>query len=282
MSALLPIFGTTHSKYWRNGIEVRERNSYGLIRVYLSQIILSFYGKEYYPIFQKMFHVLQLAFKLWDMEELKYQVEIVCPVCLDAKRPDLLNKYCVSLKECLDLISEQNADKIECRISKQYVSLAALVPELSIHTISHEDLEKESVPCGRGSHGTVFKGNYKGMLVAIKELSDEMDEQTWHDFIEEIQWLNYGQHPNVMDIIGISVAPPSIVLRFAAFGSLYDRLHKWKQNQNEDVWTAAWDGDLYTLRKLVTEGFHLDYQTKRWYYPNSVRKKKRFQMKMKC
>ncbi|KAH8923342.1 kinase-like protein [Atractiella rhizophila] len=76
--------------------------------------------------------------------------------------------------------------------------------------IPYTDLSPESswTRLGKGSFGCVYKGKYLGMTVAIKEVlqSTEYDVQKY--FQRECKIMQEARHPNVVQYIGLSLAPP--------------------------------------------------------------------------
>ncbi|KAH8914320.1 kinase-like protein [Atractiella rhizophila] len=76
--------------------------------------------------------------------------------------------------------------------------------------IPYTDLSPESswTRLGKGSFGCVYKGKYLGMTVAIKEVlqSTEYDVQKY--FQRECKIMQEACHPNVVQYIGLSLAPP--------------------------------------------------------------------------
>lgn len=275
ISTLLPVFGIEHCIFWRNGIQVSEKRSSGLIRLLsANQITLSFCGNGFSSTFQKVFHSLHVVLK--QIGHLEFQEFIVCPKCLQTKRPNFLTEPCFRL---LDLISENKITdpkniEIVCPKSKELFKIFSLIPELSVTTIHNQELEREVEHFESGAFARLFKGKYKGEVVAIKMLFPDLAtefEDKLHDFIEEIQWLNYGHHPNIMEIIGITLNPPSIVLPYAIHGSLFKYLHNWQDdNEDEELWTAVWNENVTQIKQLVIKGAKVNYQTKRWYQTNSV------------
>jgi len=75
---------------------------------------------------------------------------------------------------------------------------------------------------GRGSFGTVYKGRWEGVQVAIKVCST-VEQKQLNEFITEAKlMLNLRPHPFVLQILGISVDGPypAMILEFCDGGSL--------------------------------------------------------------
>lgn len=76
--------------------------------------------------------------------------------------------------------------------------------------ILYSDLssEDEWVRLGKGSFGCVYKGEYLGIDVAIKEVmsSNEYDVEKY--LYREISLMQQARHPNVCQYLGLCLAPP--------------------------------------------------------------------------
>jgi hypothetical protein len=78
---------------------------------------------------------------------------------------------------------------------------------------------------GSGSFSKVYRGAYKGTPVAIKMLfTNDLNPEVIRRCSSEAQILSKISHPNVVDIFGVAVLPPSvcIVLEICQYGSLSD------------------------------------------------------------
>ena len=89
--------------------------------------------------------------------------------------------------------------------------------------IKYSDLKKEE-RLAKGSFGTVFKGKYKGSIVAIKEFMFNFASQ---DMENEITMLSQLRHRNILNFMGACIQPPvyAIVTEFIKGGSLQSFLH---------------------------------------------------------
>lgn len=81
------------------------------------------------------------------------------------------------------------------------------------------------VVLGAGSNSRVFQGAYNGRPVAIKMLfSPSLTPDVVTTFCEEAGMLGSLQHPNVVEILGICISPPSLclVMELCSGGNLFD------------------------------------------------------------
>ncbi len=98
---------------------------------------------------------------------------------------------------------------------------------------------------GVGNHGSVFRGKWKGMEVAIKKISKQkMGEKAMLDFLSEACMLSELRHPNVITFIG-ACYPPNLCLvtEYVKQGSL--------QNIISDKKRMDWASKLKLLRGIA-------------------------------
>jgi hypothetical protein len=98
--------------------------------------------------------------------------------------------------------------------------------------IDFNDLHLENTPIGNGSYGTVYKGTYRNMEVAVKMLKDAIVEQQGVDaFQKEVDLLSRLRNKYIVTFYGavFSTGMFSIVTEFVRFGSLGDALKKERE-----------------------------------------------------
>ncbi|GAA6002758.1 uncharacterized protein JCM10292_003002 [Rhodotorula paludigena] len=76
--------------------------------------------------------------------------------------------------------------------------------------IYYSDLSPESdwIRLGKGSFGCVYKGEYLGIEVAIKEVLPSKDYDVEKYLQREITLMQQARHPNIVQYLGLSFAPP--------------------------------------------------------------------------
>jgi serine/threonine protein kinase len=80
---------------------------------------------------------------------------------------------------------------------------------------------------GAGGTAKVLLGSLDGAIVAVKMLyPTDFTYQKVQRFAKECQMLGQLHHPNIIEIKGICIVPPSVCLcmELAARGSLYDEV----------------------------------------------------------
>ncbi|GJN93933.1 hypothetical protein Rhopal_006992-T1 [Rhodotorula paludigena] len=76
--------------------------------------------------------------------------------------------------------------------------------------IYYSDLSPESdwIRLGKGSFGCVYKGEYLGIEIAIKEVLPSKDYDVEKYLQREITLMQQARHPNIVQYLGLSFAPP--------------------------------------------------------------------------
>eukprot|EP01099_Mayorella_cantabrigiensis_P003713 TRINITY_DN2801_c0_g1_i1.p1 TRINITY_DN2801_c0_g1~~TRINITY_DN2801_c0_g1_i1.p1 ORF type:complete len:469 (+),score=95.81 TRINITY_DN2801_c0_g1_i1:1003-2409(+) len=115
--------------------------------------------------------------------------------------------------------------------SEKKVTLEHILADSEITKIPLQEIQIGKL-IGRGSFGQVFRGTWKGVVVALKLLDFsllELDENILNDFVTEIRIMNALKHPNIVEFKGISYEVGTklyLVSELVAFGSLSDLLHE--------------------------------------------------------
>ena len=98
-----------------------------------------------------------------------------------------------------------------------------------MRTFIYSYLPQDSSSCSRiynrnisgliqGNFGEVFKGIYKGGVVAVKTCKEELQEEQKKKFIGEGRILRRYDHPNIVKFVGIAAQknPVMIVMEFVS------------------------------------------------------------------
>eukprot|EP01133_Synstelium_polycarpum_P020952 gene20952-25152_t len=81
---------------------------------------------------------------------------------------------------------------------------------------------------GKGNFGEVYKGYWRGVIVAIKKLpAHNVNDAVLREFHKEIELMRNLRHPNVIQFLGSCTISPNICIctEFMPRGSLYGILH---------------------------------------------------------
>jgi len=107
--------------------------------------------------------------------------------------------------------------------------------DLKVEFIPPKELEIQDV-IGTGAFGAVFKALWKSknLIVAVKKMAIAPENSASVDaFIQEIKIMNSLDHPNILSLLGVSIASPAsndifLVTEYMSKGSLATLLHKSK------------------------------------------------------
>ncbi|KAG8770370.1 hypothetical protein FRC15_004112, partial [Serendipita sp. 397] len=96
---------------------------------------------------------------------------------------------------------------------------------MDFDVIPFEDIKGDWKKLGSGSFGNVYKGNYLGIEVAIKEVLPSTEYDVAKYFEREWRLMKEARHPNVVLYLGLSRAPPPsntiyIISEFIPSGNL--------------------------------------------------------------
>lgn len=103
----------------------------------------------------------------------------------------------------------------------------ALRDEVQIINFAFLSLGKDYTILGAGGTARVYKGKFKGQPVAIKLIyCMELTPDIVSNFYEEAIVMSRMKHENVVEFVGVSVAPPALCLVMELCeGNLYDFIH---------------------------------------------------------
>jgi serine/threonine protein kinase len=130
---------------------------------------------------------------------------------------------------------------------------------------------------GSGSFGTVYRGNWMGVEVAVKRIDGQtMSVADYKNFLYEVELMSNLRHPNLLSLLGACLEPPNLcsITEYVKQGSL-DRVLKlyphldWKIRLNMAIECARglfylhrqrppiMHRDLKSLNILVDQNFHV-------------------------
>ncbi|GBM20744.1 Mitogen-activated protein kinase kinase kinase 7 [Araneus ventricosus] len=106
-----------------------------------------------------------------------------------------------------------------------------------VEEIDFREIKLQGV-VGKGSFGTVKKGKWRNLDVAIKVIETEQEKNA---FIVEVQQLSRVNHPNIVKLYGACTKTPvCLVMEYAEGGSLYNVLHCMKQVDYTIAHSLSW------------------------------------------
>jgi len=76
-----------------------------------------------------------------------------------------------------------------------------------------------------------LNGATGAQMVAVKTIHDSQEDlaSTYGLIRIELNKLSSANHPNILQFIGLTVVPPTIILEYAPLGSLHDVSNQYKE-----------------------------------------------------
>jgi myosin-5 len=137
--------------------------------------------------------------------------------------------------------SAKNENFSEMKLEKRNTSFKSTSEKKKRYSDSYNIITKELKilkKIDEGAYGEVKLAKYQGNMVALKyfKKNGKAQEQLIEEFTKEIKALDKLRHPNILFYMGYFYEKNNFVMvsQFASMGSLYNLLHKKKQNLVED------------------------------------------------
>eukprot|EP00118_Oscarella_pearsei_P000403 m.4866 g.4866 ORF g.4866 m.4866 type:complete len:2830 (+) comp11455_c0_seq1:269-8758(+) len=136
---------------------------------------------------------------------------VPCQFCLE---PDV---HYFDLGDLIEISSVE--DRVSCPMHKGEVLLQQLAPDVMVkdlkpqyHIESLDYDTSQTFLLGHGGYGKVYKANYAGKDVAVKEFHSPHGIAACHQQLrQEIMVLQH-RHPSIIDLVGISLRPNRLLI----------------------------------------------------------------------
>ena len=136
-------------------------------------------------------------------------------------------------KRCEEAATSDQQRILKCQDGST-VRLDSLVPDVCMTDfqgalISYSEVELEK-KIGTGSYGVIYRGRWRGEVVAVKKLKVESDDvenniAAFAEFRREV-WLMSGlQHPCIVNLKGYSMNPLAMIMECVTGGDLFGFIH---------------------------------------------------------
>lgn len=158
---------------------------------------------------------------------------VPCTHCL-LQQNSVVDLFHFSQHKCVSLLVSGEQYAYCNDMTTRPVPLSELVPDLSLDSISSINLADitKLKELGEGGFGMVWKGLFRGITVAVKELKSEGKSlvEKFDEFYKETRIMSMLTHPNVVRLFGISLSPPALVMEYIPNGDLFHFLHRNKNS----------------------------------------------------
>lgn len=233
VASILVIMGIRRTRVWKDGLLINQNDSKALISFHplYQGIITSFSGRNWFSLFQRVKLTLNMLVKRW--EDLPVKVFVTCSNCFGYHENPFEWFYCFEWNKCYQAFSD-GKQSMHCEKNASSVAIVELVPELvrsDIPMVNVEDIILEE-KLGEGSFSVVYKGEFEGKPVAVKQIKTIELETELREFIQEIEILHNENHPNLLQVIAIVASPPWLISPLAGYGSLAEILYNLKFDWN--------------------------------------------------
>jgi len=108
-----------------------------------------------------------------------------------------------------------------------------------------EEVQLYRPPIGSGAFGTVYRGRYRGLDIALKLMKDQEDltQEMFDDFRREVNMFETLRHPCIVNFVGAVFFPLSLALvtELCKYGSLPSAMQKHGPWSNEMKIKAMYD-----------------------------------------
>ncbi|WPT16123.1 Putative serine/threonine-protein kinase [Picochlorum sp. SENEW3] len=191
----------------------------------------------------------------------------------------VLHKRDIHMMSTIDLVSNGDLENKTAilELLREREAAERLVEQMSIQQISecdqgdsiaYDDLNIETDrSIGRGSFSVVKMATWRGMDVAVKELTSNLSLDTQDILRSEVQTLSSLRHPSIVSYYGYCEDPPCIVMELCA-DSLSNLLHQCAQggDSNSDIGqTMTWKCRLQ-IATDTAEGMTYLHKAKNYYH----------------
>lgn len=235
-------------EYWKNGIILSKDTEKVLLRFIPEKHQFRMYVRGADPASQIAALVDNIGTFISDCLEVPVKMFIPCTHCIreGAEDPIVFNQ-----RECETALVKGKGN-VFCPRGCTSVSVHDMAPDVSMATFRGCQIPYSEVTIleeiGVGAFASVYKGIWKGEVVAVKRLEikpvmindlecrgdrDLLEQrkqqerilEVFSEFRQEVSLLSSLKHPNVVEMKGIVLEPFCIVMEYMGFGNLYDYVH---------------------------------------------------------
>jgi len=175
------------------------------------------------------------------LKKQKYTSMVPCRHCIQEGRELDASQFPLATLEAAVNRNPANA-LVNCFSGKKprTVRVDWLAPDVALSTFSGDRIEFKDIELGdtigEGGYATVYRGKWKGHIVAVKQVKlvnivNTEADNVFAEFRREVQLMSGLQNENLVVLKAICMEPFCMVLEFMEKGSLYELTHSpaWAQ-----------------------------------------------------
>eukprot|EP01114_Cavostelium_apophysatum_P022155 TRINITY_DN7922_c0_g2_i4.p1 TRINITY_DN7922_c0_g2~~TRINITY_DN7922_c0_g2_i4.p1 ORF type:complete len:1489 (-),score=439.35 TRINITY_DN7922_c0_g2_i4:127-4593(-) len=162
-----------------------------------------------------------------------------CPSCLRSEKG---NPHIFDIEECTMAIAEGRTT-MKCDVENVEIPVAIIAPDIAMIDLESKKINlsvlKIGKEIGRGAFGLINEAQFEGKSVAVKRLLLQEDPEladmkeninTFNEFRREVFLMSQMVHPNVVNLVGFTLSPITMVMEKVSEGNLYTILHDDKKS----------------------------------------------------
>ena len=253
MQKLLALDEWEHQVHWRYGIVMEDLRKTAQVFIFLDletkTVKLIVRGRQQVL---KMVAIAEAIEQIMteassNFKRQKWTAVVPCRHCIQEGRELDAALFSLASLEAAVNRSPTNAH-INCISGKKprTVRVDWLAPDVALSSFSGDRIEFKDIELGdiigEGGYATVYKGKWKGQVVAVKQVKlvnivNNETDNVFAEFRREVQLMSGLQNENLVVLKAICMEPFCMVLDFMELGSLFEYTH-----------SAAWAGVDWTTR----------------------------------
>jgi small GTP-binding protein len=227
---------------WKTGLLCSSGDQTGLIQLEFGyQVNIKVRGKNPAKLLRVIIENIDLLLSGWYKSS---KPDVVVPFILTGHNLHhrVSEDYKFTIETLEQAASEGKSDVMFVSSSESEpvpIPIVSVAPDIILADMTEivlqwSDLQIEK-QIGQGGFGKVYRAQYKGEIVAVKqvEVDAEMKTEAFREFRREVALSSELKHDCIVAMKGVCLAPWSLVMEFMPYGDLYSFL---QDPQNEINW----------------------------------------------
>lgn len=171
----------------------------------------------------------------------------------------------VYLFEYQDVINSLDNPFMYCNnieSSSRCIPRMEVAPDISLRDLPQVSQRRLQIgkQIGEGGFGVVYQGQLEDNIVAVKELSGELDGELFREFQIEAFIQSLLDHPNCVKLYGLTANPPRMILEFISGGDLCHLIHPKDKSKTPTLQTLPWIKRYQISFDIIKGLYHMQKQ----------------------